>query len=503
MTTPAPHAYADWKAPREDGQILIWPAPATLLAQTLANHKRLSQADHVLVQNVPLAELRRRQRQWIHHDDARPLIADGHQTELHHPGVWVKRVVAHQAASRLGGAAAHFAVDTDAPKHLQLRWIGGAEPVTDDPDVTKAEWTGLLDAPSPAHVEHLRRKIAEARFVEAPAVDEFLASLRRLAIEQPTLPAALTNALHELDWSLGLRHHALLASPLWESEPYLVFVHHVIARAGRFAVDYNAALAAYRAEQGVRSATRPMPDLHAREGSVELPFWLDDLSRGGRLRPSAVERDNGYVLSAPGGEEIEFDRSADGFEAASELSRFLRRNQLRLSPRALTLTLFLRLCVVDQFVHGIGGGRYDQVTDRIIGTHFGVEPPHFAVVTATMYLPEAVGRSRVCVPCVAHEGHRLRHSLLGQRKRELVAQIEAAPRKSPQRYAAFAAMHRELTSAAQDHPALRQWEQRLRETVSQEAEEAAIFDRELFYALQPRHRLEQMVARFQKQLDAA
>ena len=91
MTTPPPaHDYAHWKAPREDGQILIWPEPAVLLEQTLQNHKRLSAAADVLVQNVPLAELRRRQRQWIHHDnDEQPLIGDGHQTELHHPGVWV------------------------------------------------------------------------------------------------------------------------------------------------------------------------------------------------------------------------------------------------------------------------------------------------------------------------------------------------------------------------------------------------------------------------------
>ena len=76
-----------------------------------------------------------------------------------------------------------------------------------------------------------------------PAVGEFLASLRRLSIEQPHLPEALTNAMHELDWSLGLRHHALLAGPVWMSEPFLLFVHHLISRAGAFAAQYNAALA--------------------------------------------------------------------------------------------------------------------------------------------------------------------------------------------------------------------------------------------------------------------
>src|SRR5262245_35731112 len=130
--TSSPTTYPDWKAPREDGAVLIWPEPRQLILDTLENQKRLSTSE-VRVQNVPLFELRRIARQWLGHDDTRPLIGDGHQAELHHPGVWVKRVLSHQAASRLSASSAHFAIDTDAPKHLALRWIGNAAPITDDP----------------------------------------------------------------------------------------------------------------------------------------------------------------------------------------------------------------------------------------------------------------------------------------------------------------------------------------------------------------------------------
>jgi hypothetical protein len=169
----------------------------------------------------------------------------------------------------------------------------------------------------------------------------------------------------------------------------------------------------------------------------------------------------------------------------------------------LTLTMFLRLCCVDQFVHGIGGARYDQVTDRIIASHFRMEPPRFSVATGTLYLPRALGRTRVCLPCIAQEGHRLKHALLGARKRELVQRIAAAPRKSPQRYAAFADLHRQLTAAAQRDPRVRDWTRRLREAQAREQEEASVFDRELFYALQPRPRLEEMVARFRAMVPSA
>src|SRR5689334_6552028 len=98
-----PPRYADWKAPDDDGQLLIWPEVGVLLRETRENHRRLAASD-VRVQNVPLGELRRRQRQWIGHTaDEQPLIATGHQAELYHPGVWVKHVLINAVARELGG----------------------------------------------------------------------------------------------------------------------------------------------------------------------------------------------------------------------------------------------------------------------------------------------------------------------------------------------------------------------------------------------------------------
>ena len=37
---------------------------------------------------------------------------------------------------------------------------------------------------------------------------------------------------------------------------------------------------------------------------------------------------------------------------------------IKLRTRALTTTLFARLVLSDMFLHGIGGAKYDQVTDR-------------------------------------------------------------------------------------------------------------------------------------------
>src|SRR4029450_3486788 len=118
----------------------------------------------------------------------------------------------------------------------------------------------------------------------APLVPEFLAAMRRLGLDSTCLTSVLTNAVHQPEWRLGLRHHSLLVSPIWSSPGYLLFVHHLLARADAFAAEYNAALGAYRRENGTHSSGRPWPDLMRREFFCEAPFWLDSFATGERLR---------------------------------------------------------------------------------------------------------------------------------------------------------------------------------------------------------------------------
>lgn len=493
----ASRLYPDWKAPSEDGEIVVWPDPASLVSQTQTNQKQLKAAEQVRLQQVPLPQVRTRMRQFIGHDDAQPLIATGHQTELHHPGVWVKNAVIDTLSREVGGRAVHLAVDTDAPKHLLLRWPGGAIPLTDDPRISTAAWCGQLNSPTPAHVAEIQRQFdsAASGWQFSPVVGEVLGSLRRLSLEAQDLPSSLTNAMHELDWSLGLKYDVLLASPIWISDPFLLVAHDLLSRADEVAAHYNAALSEYRAVHGIANAMRPMPDLATSEGAVEVPFWLDDLQAGTRSRPSLFRSDRGWILELLSGEEFIFDPHLEGWESAARLKKWLNQTQHRLTPRALMLMLFTRVAWVDQFVHGIGGGQYDQVTDRLIELLYGMPSPAFGVSTATLYFPGVAELPRVCVPCVKQEGHRARHGLLGPRKQELVAQIAALPRHSPERSTTFFQMHSELAARAEQTGLLASWQEKLHETQAREREEQTLFDRELFYAIQPRERLEQIIRR--------
>jgi len=503
---PAPHP--DWKAPAGEGGILIWPEPPKLMADIFQNHRELK-TSQALVQNVPLAELRHRARQALTTRNDALIIASGHQTELYHAGVWAKDALASAVTARMandGGQAWHFCVDTDQPKHLVLHWPGGAGPITDDPGMSSAAWSGLIRNPSWMHLNRLIRKIDDAsrswRFL--PEVGEVLLNLRHLldekfAVENLSLGESITLAMEVLDETLGLTHQMRLVSPLLMTAPYLVLVHHWLARAGQLADQYNRALADYRRAAGIRSSMRPMPDLNveADPAICEVPFWLDDLATGTRRRADVSKINGEWNLCAAGGERFALSESADGWKGAEKLAQFLSSHHLRLSPRALTLTLYFRLLLVDQFIHGIGGARYDQVTDALIAEHFGITPPKFCVTTATLYFPTAAGRTRVDLPRLEHEGHQLKHRSLGTEKLKMTAKITALPRRSSQRRAEFAQMQIRLAAATVDNPALADWENRLVLAKVQARAEAALFDRELFYAFQSRERLLGLMADYQ------
>lgn len=489
----ASRRYADWKAPPADGGWLVWPEPARLLAETRDNARLLSGYQRVLLQNLPLVEVRRAARLAAGCPVDDIVVATGHQAELYHPGVWFKDVVIDAAAATLGGQALHLAVDTDQVRHLRIRYPGVDLPVSDDPRLAFAAWSGQVGGPSPAHLQFLEAAVGKSLGAATfrPILPEFLAALRDS--DGNDLARQLTSALLRVDRGLGMQRRSVIASDLWLTEAFAAFTHHVAANADRFADDYDLALNEYRAETGVSDPSRPMPNLLRTGDSVELPFWLDDLSTGVRTRPTVFRDGAGWVLQPVDRDGFWFDPRRDGWDAARQLSDYLRAAKLRLAPRALMLTLFARLCVVDQFVHGIGGGRYDQVTDRIVARHFGVQPPAFAVATATLWFPTAVGRQRTCLPCVLQEGHRLRHALPGGRKRELVAAIAAAPRRSSTRARLFQQMHRELAESPQRRSALEQWRLRVAEAQQRALLDQEEFSRELFYAVQPRERLAALI----------
>ena len=77
-------------------------------------------------------------------------------------------------------------------------------------------------------------------------------------------------------------------------------------------------------------------------------------------------------------------------------------------PRAVILTIFLRLYHVDLFIHGIGGGNYEWVHDMIIERFFKKDPPFYSIVSATFILDEGEGRDH---PFFLYSPERVKNAL--------------------------------------------------------------------------------------------
>jgi hypothetical protein len=145
---------------------------------------------------------------------------------------------------------------------------------------------------------------------------------------------------------------------------------------------YNGAVAGYRKRHRIRSSQHPVPDL-ARDGDwLEAPFWA--WRAGATRRERLFVRAGGGRLHLRAGRDAWPDLPGAGDTAAWQK---LEREGFKIRTRALTTTLFARLLLADLFVHGIGGGKYDELNDELMVRLFHLKPPTFLVATGTLLLP--------------------------------------------------------------------------------------------------------------------
>jgi hypothetical protein len=153
---------------------------------------------------------------------------------------------------------------------------------------------------------------------------------------------------------------------------------HQLADLPRFHALHNQYLGDYRLRHRLRSRSHPVPDL-AQDGDwLEAPFWAwrDDAPQRSRL----FVRRRGDILDLRSGDEPWPSVRAGG---APELPG----PPYKIRPRALTTTLFARVFLGDLFIHGIGGAKYDELTDEILRAYYGIEPPGYLVLSGTLRLP--------------------------------------------------------------------------------------------------------------------
>lgn len=413
MTEPTWHR-THLAVPRADEALLAVPRLDEVADLARSNAARLDAAGYD-VQGRPLSRLRREARgeavrlakaftrdvlgdREADADPAAAVVVPGHQPALYHPGVWAKNFAAAGVARRLGGAALNLIVDNDLY----------ARPAVDAPAGTREEprkESIAFDVPQrPRPWERAMVKDA-AIFrgfaervgrqmggwgIEPIAGQAWPAACGRLALGG-SIPECLTAARHSVEAAWGLHNLELPMSRLCESEPLLRFAAHLLAQLPRFLGVYNGVLSEYRRLYRIKSRNHPVPPLEERGEWLEAPFWVwrDDAPYRRRVfsrqsgRQTVLADDAGHVFAT-----LPLSPAMDAC-CAAEVLRALPSQGVRFRTRALTTTLFARLFLADTFVHGIGGAKYDEMTDRVIARFFGVEAPAYATVSASLYLPFA------------------------------------------------------------------------------------------------------------------
>lgn len=345
-----------YKAPAGNGEILANPPFRRVPELVERNRERLDRTD-VRIGGMSLRELRELARREVGVTGDGLLLLMGHEPELSHPGVWVKHFAIHGLAKRCGGVSLNLNVDHDTLKSTALR-VPSFHP--HNPAAVRLE--SIAYDHFAGEVPYEAREVLDAE--EFRTVPARVANLCRTWNFEPLLPrvweailthpartigAKFTAARQQWERAWGCQNFEVPVSQLSRTKAFRVFAEDLVKNCERFRDVYNAAVRAYRRANHIRSRNHPVPDLRENE----LPFWGPMDAKGRRQRLTC------QTIADPS----------------------------HVRPRALTLTLFARVCLGDFFVHGIGGGKYDEVTDLIIRDYYGIEPPEYQVVSATLHLP--------------------------------------------------------------------------------------------------------------------
>jgi hypothetical protein len=397
---------ARYRAPAGDGELLAIPPLETIAHQIATNAERLDRSA-ASFGNIPVPELRRAavteiieaSRRYLAEAGepvppvASRLISAGHQPEFFHPGVWVKNFALSGLAQKTGHAALNLIVDNDTVRSTAIR----VPHLAVQPGAVKS-----LEVPfdgSRTDLPYEEYQVAERGLFDSfpKRLQEHTQSWGYCPLACPAWPQvsreikagvpfveASSRLRRSLERRWGATNFELPVSRLSATDAFARFVWSILDGLPAFVDAYNGAIRDYRAANKLRSKNHPAPDLERAGNALEAPFWVwrADSPRRAKLFVARVE--NGFELRASGKAIAEVPSAIDAF---LKHWRHLADAGWKIRPRALTLTLFVRLCLADGFIHGIGGGKYDEVTDEIIRRAFGIEPPSYAVVSATLRLP--------------------------------------------------------------------------------------------------------------------
>ncbi|QEG35293.1 hypothetical protein [Bythopirellula goksoeyrii] len=526
--------YRRFRAPVANGHVLCEPAWETLV-EAVKCRRKTAELDEIRLFGIPLSKLSVKARKSIlsaaqaytgQYFDAEtslsldgPLIVTGHQPELFHPGVWYKKFSASRLADACGGTAISLIIDSDICRSSDIRVPTGEaenpmiESVAFDKLASQVPYEERLVLDRQAW-ETFGERVTDtiSPLVGNPLIREWWPTVVA-SNSKPNVGIAFSQARHRLEHTWGAHSWELPQSKLCQTETFRLFALHLFAHAADFRTAYNCALKEYRTSHRLRNRAHPVPDLHSKEDWVESPFWIwntaDPVRRSLFVRSSA----RGCQLTDRHAfhETLPMSLDSDPNLASSMMAEWESRG-IKLRTRALTTTLFVRLLLADVFIHGIGGAKYDQVTDELCRDFFGLSLPHYATVSGTLRLPvERTNHDLPSAPEIRqkirnltyHPERQLEHMQFGPEDQSRIKRLVDTKNKwvrTAKTPMNAATRHEEITAVNYQ---LQEWlierKQHLEQEIAQSKQESSIAQildsREYSYCLFPGEQLKEFLLR--------
>lgn len=413
------------KVPQKNKQIFLSPSGGKIGSLLEENKKIFSQYSFTIL-NQSFKEVRKKSRKEVIQRALRfskkfdsnieekinpayqYIIQSGHQPVFFHPGIWIKNIFLNKLIKSPlldKSLGLNIILDNDICKDLNL-----SLPVLSSNGNLIVEEISFLSSTLTPNLPFEEYPCPSLEFIAKFARD-VIRRLKPLESENKDILNNFKNFIRCLENSsrsfnqnytrgnlgefLGLARRlyekeiepAYLEIPfsqISDSDEFLSFFLEIIKNIKPFSEIYNKKLDEYRKLFKIRNRAHPSPNLMIKENFIEVPFWI--WREGDQRRKIFIlrEKEKNYLYNDSYGKIFHIEK--DSLKSLSSLKTFLKEKKLKIRPKALLLTLYNRLFISDLFIHGLGGAKYDLVTDEIIREFFKVEPPHFLVVSCTLYL---------------------------------------------------------------------------------------------------------------------
>ena len=428
MSSPAPAGKPSLKVPSENNRFLCLPSASDTRKLLEDNHSRLSdrRLSNWFHQLRGLARLQALQASkkymqgyapWLAQSisdgglEGKPWVVGGHQPEFFHPGVWFKNFLIYEIGKRTGSVGFQVIIDHDVARSDTLRVPSFHSPVLGNktPRLTqrsiplpiRAEWEPRM----PWHTTRNGRLAPELwdktidsvgrSMKECGLAPPIILSRRKMLAEcianTTNIGDAFSHFRHRIEMEHDVSNLEVPIGHLCDGSAFGLFVLHCVNNAESLWTTYNSCRDAYRVRHKIRNQGQPVLELQRQGDWFELPFWIYRRSSKTvvRNRLWVCKQQDRYLLSDsvdPSKRTVSVELAFDEQELPNRWNELVERG-ICIRPRALMTTMYLRCFVSDLFVHGIGGGTYDELTDDILWQWLSISPPSYMISSASLYLP--------------------------------------------------------------------------------------------------------------------